>query len=291
MISLLLVTLIWGFSFGLVKGNLAGVDPLFISFARLAIAVLFFLPFARWKNVPRLIRLKLLLVGAFQFGFMYIAYNTAFQFLKAYEVAILTISTPLLVVLLQSGLDKRIKWVYLLTSLIACAGAAVIVFSVFETQSGLLGVVLVQVSNLFFAFGQVYYRKVMAGVAHIHDAHIFSLLYIGAALATGALSALFTPWKGLHLSVVNIWTLVYLGAIASGGGFFLWNFGARRVNPGALAVMNDLKIPVATTVSLLVFGEQADWKRLLIGGGIIVAALVLNELMCHKRPGEFLITL
>jgi hypothetical protein len=36
------------------------------------------------------------------------------------------------------------------------------------------------------------------------------------------------------------------------------------------------------TVSLLVFGEKANWVNLLIGGGIVVLSLVFNEFV-QKR--------
>jgi len=65
--------------------------------------------------------------------------------------------------------------------------------------------------------------------------------------------------------------------VASGLGFWLWNAGARRVSAGTLAVFNDLKIPLAVAVSLLVFGEQTDLPRLLMGGTLVLAALLLNE--------------
>jgi drug/metabolite transporter (DMT)-like permease len=115
---------------------------------------------------------------------------------------------------------------------------------------------------------------------------VFGLLYLGAVIVSGAASAIFTPWKELRLGTTQIWTLVYLGAIASGISFFLWNLGARKVNAGALAVFNDLKVPLAVVVSLLVFGEQADALRLATGGVIVVAALVLNEFLVIKVLGR-----
>jgi drug/metabolite transporter (DMT)-like permease len=82
-------------------------------------------------------------------------------------------------------------------------------------------------------------------------------------------------------------TLIYLGAIASGLGFFLWNSGARQVNTGALAIFNNLKIPLAVVVSLVFFGEQANPVALLIGGSIVLLALWLNEHSIRRqRPGE-----
>jgi hypothetical protein len=42
MIWLLLVSLAWAFSFGLIKGNLTGVDSNFVAFARMALSLLSF---------------------------------------------------------------------------------------------------------------------------------------------------------------------------------------------------------------------------------------------------------
>ena len=70
--------------------------------------------------------------------------------------------------------------------------------------------------------------------------------------------------------------LVYLGAVASGLGFFLFNAGARRTDLGTLAIFNNVKIPLAILASGLVFRETIDWPRLVLGGSVIVLALALN---------------
>ncbi len=86
---------------------------------------------------------------------------------------------------------------------------------------------------------------------------------------------------GQHLPRLDrgqVLVLLYLGLLASGVGFFLWNVGATRVSSGVLAVFNNAKIPLAVVVSLLVFHEQTDLVRLAIGGGIMLLALYLNSL-------------
>jgi drug/metabolite transporter (DMT)-like permease len=80
----------------------------------------------------------------------------------------------------------------------------------------------------------------------------------------------------LNLDVGQLLVLLYLGLLASGIGFFLWNIGATCVQAGTLAVCNNVKVPLAVLVSLLFFGEHTDWLRLLGGGSIIVLALWLN---------------
>jgi drug/metabolite transporter (DMT)-like permease len=283
MIFLLIVTVIWAFSFGLTKGNLAGVDPLFISFARLIIALIIFLPFLRLRKIGLKTALKLMLIGALQFGVMYITLNYSYRFLKSYEVALLTITTPLFVTLINDWIGRRFHWLFLVTALASVIGAGVVVFSDLTSTGLLTGFILLQISNLCFAFGQVYYCRVMQETDGLKDVQVFGLLYLGAVIVTGLASAIFTPWSKLQLGFTQIWTLVYLGAIASGVSFFLWNLGARKVDAGALAIFNDLKVPLAVAVSLLVFGEKADAIRLVIGGVIVVIALIVNEWLLRKR--------
>lgn len=283
MIWLLLVSLAWAFSFGLIKGNLTGVDSNFVAFARMTFSLLVFLPFTRFKKTGLKLGWKLFLTGIFQFGVMYIAYIASFQTLKAYEVALFTIFTPLYVTLINDAFEKRFNPLHLITAVLAVAGTWV-VESGQSLSSGIWGgFLLVQISNLAFAFGQVYYRKLMATADGLKDRDVFGILYLGAVAVTALATLFFTPLQTLALTTKQIWTLVYLGIFASGICFFFWNLGARQVNAGALAIFNDLKIPLAVAVSLLVFGEQANPLTLLIGGGIVVLSLVFNEFVQKRK--------
>jgi drug/metabolite transporter (DMT)-like permease len=270
---LLLVSLAWGFSFGLIKGNLTGVDSNFVSFARMALSLLVFLPFLKFKKIGRPLFCKLFLTGILQFGVMYIAYIGSFRYLKAYEVALFTIFTPIYVTLLNDAMNKKFNALYLITAFLAVAGTWVIERGQILSPDVLKGFLLVQ----------VYYRKLLVGHDDLKDHEVFGALYLGAAAVTAAATLLFTPLRELTLTGIQIWTLVYLGVFASGICFFLWNLGARKVNAGALAIFNDFKIPLAVAISLLVFGEQTKLLNLCLGGGIVVASLFVNEWLNRRR--------
>ncbi len=100
------------------------------------------------------------------------------------------------------------------------------------------------------------------------------------------LTPLALPWPSVPRrrapSPVQWAIIAYLGLVASGLCFFLWNRGARRVSAGQLAVMNNLKIPLGAAVSLLVFRETAGVHTLLAGSLLIAAAL----LPVTRRGGE-----
>lgn len=285
MIWLLLVSLAWAFSFGLIKGNLSGVDSNFVAFVRMAFSFLVFLPFIRFKKTGFKLSWKLALTGIFQFGVMYIAYIASFKTLKAYEVALFTIFTPIYVTLINDAIERRFNPLHLVTAALAVLGTWVVESGQSLSGGILNGFLLVQVSNLAFAFGQIYYRKLMSTADGLKDRDVFGILYLGAVMVTGLVTLLFTPLQSIDLTTKQIWTLAYLGIFASGICFFFWNLGARRVNAGALAIFNDLKIPLAVAVSLLVFAEQVSWVNLLIGGGTVVLSLFFNE-FAPKRMGK-----
>jgi drug/metabolite transporter (DMT)-like permease len=208
---------------------------------------------------------------------MYITYIHAFQYLQSFEVALFTIFTPLYVSLINDVLKKKFQRKYLIGALLAFAGAGIIRYSGVPNGNFLTGFLLVQISNISFAFGQIFYKRTLETRFGIQDKNIFAILYAGAATIT-LIASLFTAnYSEIHINTDQIFTLLYLGAVASGLGFFLWNYGARKTNTGALAIFNNLKIPLAVLVSLLVFGEQTDLWKLVIGGGMILFALGLNE--------------
>jgi len=285
MVYLLFVSLLWAFSFGLIKGILTGVDSFFISFVRLLLPMLLFLPFLRVKKFSGHTAVQLFFIGMLQYGLMYITYIYSFQFLKAYEVALFTIFTPLYVALFYDVIQKRFTPRHIIVALFTILGTAIVVWQDLERENLWLGFFVVQLSNLAFATGQVYYKKVMQKYPQVRDLDVFGMLYAGGVVITLAAAGLFTNWGTLEVSSTQWLTLVYLGLIASGLGFFLWNVGVRKVNIGALAVFNNLKIPLATAVSLLFFGEKTDWRTLLIGGAIIILVLVFNEWQMSKTKG------
>ena len=272
---LLLVSLVWAFSFGLIKGRLGGLDSSFISAVRLGLALLVFLPFFRSRGLTWRLTLSLVGIGAMQFGLMYLAYNESYKHLPAYEVALFTLTTPIIVTLFADALERTLRLRALLAALLAVAGAGVVAFKPNMVVGSLLGLGLVQVSNSAFAVGQVLYRRVRTKNPPVNDRQVFALLYAGGLAATLPLALARNNLATLGLNHGQLWTLLYLGVVASGLCFFWWNLGSTRVSTATLAVFNNAKVPLGVACSLLFFGESADLPRLLIGGVLMIAALAL----------------
>ena len=284
MFYLLIASFLWAFSFGLIGSALRGVDVPSVVLVRLVLAWLLFLPFgfARGGTARPFARsCGLFVIGAVQFGLMYVFYMSSFRFLQGHQVALMTAFTPLIV----AGLCARGRpWRQLLVWVVACGlalvGAALTVSDWSLVGGSLTGVVLIQLSNLCFAAGQVAYRGWLSservGEA-AGDARSFPLMYSGGV----AVAASWALVEGAPVSLLvalgpGQWlALVYLGLVPAGLGFFLWNVGARRAAPGVLAVMNNVKIPLAVLLSVALFREEADLGRVVASTLLMVAAVAV----------------
>lgn len=283
---LLGTSLVWAFSFGLIKHRLmaVGADPAVVALIRLLLSALLFLPFLRPRLFPAAMCLRLAGVGALQYGVMYVAYMASYRTLAAHEVALFTILTPLYVVLTDSLLSRRLRPVHVGAALLAVAGAAVVVSGRAALGARVTGVAWLQLANVAFAVGQVAYGRVLSATSAtpperpVRDLDLFAWLFLGGAAVAG-LAALPAFMQGMPTFTADQgWTLLYLGLVPTGLCFFLWNAGARRTDTGTLAAMNNAKLPLGIVVSMLCFGEQADFPRVLVGGAVLVAAVALGRL-------------
>jgi drug/metabolite transporter (DMT)-like permease len=272
---LLIVSVIWALSFGL-TAQVAGLGAPFVTAARTVLAALVFLPFLNLKGLPGKRVLAFAGIGALQFGLMYLLYIASFAWLRPSEVALFTIFTPLFVTLMDDLLERRLSWMHLLTAALAVLGTGICVWSGLGRGGLLWGFLLMQGANACFALGQLLYRRLAPSSGKL-DRELMGLLFLGAAGVAVAMAAPSFQWRQVAgMSLWQLAVLVYLGVVASGLGFFLFNAGARRTDIGTLAIFNNMKIPLAILASGLVFREAVDWPRLAVGGVVIACALGLN---------------
>lgn len=278
------VTLLWAFSFSLIGVYLAGqVDSWFSVLMRVVLAALVFIPFTKFKQVPNSLKVKLMAIGGIQLGLMYCFYYQSFLLLSVPEVLLFTVFTPIYVTLFYDLLKGRFSPWYLVTAAIAVAGAAFIKFAGIN-DNFLMGFLVVQGANLCFAIGQVGYKYVMEQEqVELPQHSVFGYFYIGATVVATIAFSIFGSFDKMPTTGVQWGVLIYLGTIASGLGYFIWNKGATMVNAGALAVMNNLLVPAGLIVNIVIWNRDVDLVKLSIGGGIILLSLVVNELWVKPK--------
>jgi carboxylate/amino acid/amine transporter len=280
---LLPITLLWAFSFSLIGVYLAGqVDAWFSVLMRIGLATLVFLPFLRPKQVPVPVAIKLMLIGAIQLGLMYVFYYQSFLYLTVPEVLLFTVMTPIYITLLNDAFEGKFHPHFMISAVIATLGAVAIRYNGIDSGF-LLGFAMVQGANLCFAIGQVCYKRLMKEQS-IEQKTVFGFFFIGALIVATVCYAIFGNSEKLPTTSTQWGVLIYLGTIASGFGYFMWNKGATIVNVGVLAVMNNLLIPAGILVNLLIWNRDADLLRLSLGGGLILIALLVNQQLEKRRP-------
>ncbi|MGI5868531.1 MAG: EamA family transporter [Kiritimatiellia bacterium] len=275
MIELFIVSLLWSFSFVIIKGSLADVNSAFASAVRMILSMLVFLPLVRPRGLRGALVAKLMALGGLQFGLMYVCYMASFAYLPAYMLVLLTTTTPLLVVFFDMLFSGRVVPVFWLAALLAVAGAVLLVRQDEALTLPWRGVLLLQLSNAAFALGQVWYRKLASDNPTLRDTNVYAIVYAGAALVCVAASLYRGTFSADDVTPRQWGSLVYLGVIASGLCFFLWNRGATKVGAGTLALMNNLKIPLGAAVSILVLKEPFKAGPLLASVALFTAALAL----------------
>lgn len=277
-------TLLWAFSFSLIGVYLAGqVDPWFSALTRIALAALLFLPLLRLKNIPNDLIIKLMVIGGIQLGLMYCFYYQSFIYLSVPEVLLFTVLTPIYVTLFYDLSRKRFSPTFLISAIVAVAGAVTIKFEGVN-EGFFFGFLMVQGANFSFAAGQVAYKRIMEVQAKpIKQSSVFGLFYLGALCIALPLYLVLGDSNKLPTTDIQWTVLVYLGVIASGLGYFSWNKGATLVNAGTLAVMNNALVPAGLVVNIVIWNRDADLTRLFVGGLIILLSLWINSYFSQKQ--------
>lgn len=270
---LLWVTLIWSFSFSLIGEFLAGrVDPYLAVASRMALALLLFLPWLLRYPTPARQALALAGIGAVQLGLMYLLFYHSFLYLTVAEVLLFTILTPVYVAVLdQLWRRQPLRFAWLGPALLAVLGAFVIRYAQPDSDFW-FGLLLVQAANLCFAFGQVAYRQLTLGEPR-QQLHSFGWFFVGASVVAALGCAFFANWQQAPTSQSDWLILLWLGVVASGVGYWLWNAGARQVNASQLAVMNNLLIPAGLVVNFVLWQQQVNWLQFAAGSALLLLSL------------------
>ncbi|OCG04214.1 hypothetical protein A9G15_03680 [Gilliamella apis] len=277
MYYLIFVTIVWSFSFSFIAVYLSGqVDTWFAVVMRVLLAFITFIPFLRVKNVSVKQMLLLMGVGACQLGIMYFFYYNSFQYISVPEVLLFTISTPIYVTIIYDLLQgHRLRLNYLLTAIIAVIGAAIIRYD-HISRDFIIGFLLIQGANIVFALGQVGYKRIME-LYPLPQHQAFAWVYFGAIVVATIGWLLFGNADKLPTTQLQWGIIIWLGVVASGLCYFLWNLGATKVDSGTLAIMNNLVIPAGILVNVVIWHQSIDWGRFTVGSVVIVFALILHH--------------
>jgi carboxylate/amino acid/amine transporter len=283
---LIITTILWAFSFSLIGEYLAGhVDSYFSVLMRVGLAALVFLPFLRTRGHNLQTIGLYMLVGALQLGIMYLFGFQAYLYLTVSEFLLFTVFTPLYITLIYDLLSKRrLRWSYLLSAGLAVIGAAIIRYDKVSDHFW-TGLILVQLANISFAIGMVGYKRLME-TRPMPQHNAFAWFYLGAFVVAAVAWLIMGNPQKLPTTTLQWGVLVWLGVVASGLGYFMWNYGATQVDAGTLGIMNNVHVPAGLLVNLAIWQQQPHWPSFIIGGAVIMASLWVHRRWVAPRSAQ-----
>ncbi|MDP4073544.1 EamA family transporter [Acidovorax sp. A1169] len=286
----LLVILVWGVNFAVIKVGLAGVPPLLLGALRFMLAAFPALLFFKAPKVPLRLYLAFgLTMSVGQFAFLFSAIHVGMPS----GLASLVLQSQSFFTLVLTALWLRERWQgNQLAGLLLAAGGLVLIGSAHGASMPLLGFLLTVAAAAMWACGNIVSRAVgrhgpMNQLAFVVWASLvpplpllaLSLLIEGPAAISAALQG---------FSLASFASVAYLAWAATLFGYGVWTFLLSRYPINRVAPFTLLVPLVGLTTGWLAFGEKLQPVH-FAGGALLMLGLFVNlfgaPLLARLRPG------
>lgn len=275
---LLLICLVWGFHFVVVKVIVAETPPMLYAALRLAIVAVMLAPFLRWRpGEMKFVLAGGLCLGAINYAFLF----TGMQYATASAAAIaIELNVPFATVLAMIFLGDRPGWRRLTGIALAFAGVAIIALGSgggADADRVGIGVALIVGTTFSEAAGAVLVKRTMTFKPHELLAWFalvgtVSLSLLSAVLETGQMAALAAADKPLLIG-----SLLYssIGASVFAHTVYYWLLQRLPITVVSPSVLFTTVVAVFCGVVFL--GEPLAAS--MIGGGLMTLAGVAIVLL------------
>lgn len=288
LLPFLLVTLIWGSTWIVIKGQLGIVPPSWSVTYRFAVAAIAMFAFAIMRRERLLLEPKAMLFAValgvaqftFNFNFVYRAEQHITSGLVAVLFALLIVPNTLLGrAFLKTPLERR----FLAGAGIAIVGVGLMIlheYRVAEIGAGevLLGTALTLAGVMSASTANVMQGTRIARAQSMVVMIAWAMLF--GAIADGSYAWITTGPPVIEPTATYIGGVLYLGIVASAVTFPLYFNVIRAVGPGQ-AAWSSVLIPIIAMGFSTAF-EGYRWATLSIAGGVV--ALVGLVIAVAKRP-------
>ncbi len=269
---LLLVTVVWGMTFPVLKvatGLLTGVE---ITTLRFCIAAFCMLPFVRgisfaaWRDGFWLGALALVSMAAQAYGLQFIASNRS---------AFLTSLNVLMVPVLGLLLGGRPSWVIFVAAALACLGIGMMSY---DGEAHLWA----DVATLLAALAYAVYTMGMSARARLHKAVQLASAQVWCMAAMGLVWMLLDSGPARVLSlpeVINLEVLLgllFLGALASAATFFLQALAQTHVSAEQAAIIYAME-PVFAALFAWIYLAEVMTPMAQTGALVVIFSVVLSQ--------------
>ncbi|EJF30403.1 O-acetylserine/cysteine exporter [Enterobacter sp. TMH.L2] len=276
----LLVVVIWGVNFVVIKLGLHNMPPLMLAGLRFLLVAFPALLFVARPKLPfRLLAGYALTISFGQFAFLF----TAIKFGMPAGLASLVLQSQAFftIILGTFFFGERLQAKQLAGITLAVFGVLVLIKGSFEGQHvALLGFMLTLAAGMSWAFGNIFNKMIMQ---HEQRPAIMSLIVWSAlipVLPFFAASWLLDGPATMRQSLVNIDTttilsLIYLAFISTIVGYGIWGTLLGRYETWRVAPLSLLVPVVGMASAALLLGEKLTVMQLL-GAMLIMGGLYIN---------------
>lgn len=271
----LLVVLIWGFNFVVIKLGLQGLPPILFTALRFLFAALPLVFFLRRPAVPwRLLAGYAAFQFAIQFSLLFCGMKLGFP--PGLASLAIQLQAFFTIGLAVAVLGERPSKTQVAGAAVAFSGMA-LVASQLDARATLLGFMLVIAAAFSWGIGNIFTKRmgkvdVLALVAWgsllaAPPLLLVSLLIEGPSAVTSAIAQL--NWMSIGAVLFQAYPTTVLG-------FGIWSLLMRKY-PVATVAPFSLLVPVAGMFSAaLVLGEALPWWKMM-AGALVMCGLALNQ--------------
>ncbi len=260
---LVLLTLIWGSSFAVIRGAVASFPPSLLVFLRFLVAALLFVPWLVRRRGWGLAGLELGFWLVLGYGTQAVGLATTTAGRSAFITALSVVLVPVFAGALGRAVPRRV-W---LGAALAFAGVGLLTYDGAPPNRGDLWTLGTAVTYAILILRlEDYARRLSVGrltLAQIFGVLAWSALWV--AIDRPAPAAV--PWPAV----------VYLGVVATALATWLISLGQSRVSAAEAAVIYALEPVWAAIFAYLLLGEALG-PRGLLGGGLVLAATLYSQL-------------
>ncbi|HYN89623.1 MAG TPA: DMT family transporter, partial [Ardenticatenaceae bacterium] len=281
-ITLLLLALIWGSSFLLIKIGVAEISPIWVVAARTFAGSLFLLALMRWRreSLPGRSLWPALVVVAFfnnVVPFTLIAWGELW--IASGVAAILNATTPLFSVLISTSVgDERLSVPKVVGIVVGFVGVVVLIGAgVREFTQGLLGQLAIVAASASYAIGALYVRRWLKGGRPIPLATGQLLLATLMSLPFALLPANLPQAMPSPLAVASI---TALGLLGSGLAYVLY-YRLIAVVGATRTLLVTYLLPITALFWGWLFLDETITVRTLLGMALIFSGILLVN---RERP-------
>ncbi|HKF00086.1 MAG TPA: DMT family transporter [Actinomycetes bacterium] len=288
MVRLLLVALIWGWSFLFIKVIVEGAPPLFVAWTRVALGALVLLAFLRSyrERLPgreHWFHVTVLGVLMSVIPFSLIAWGE--ERITSALASVLNAATPLFAAAAAAVLlGERLRPPQLAGLGVGFAGVAVVagVGGGDLAASSLLGSLAVLGAAASYGTGFGYVQRFLSGLTPTQMA---AGPLAAATVVLAAPTAVAVIRQGVQLSPLRVVCVLALGCLGTGYALMLNYRTVKELGPTTASLVTYLVPVVGVTAGVLVLGEPFSF-RLILGGLLIVLSVALVQGRLLGAPRE-----